>query len=246
MQGPISKLSTLVSQEIASSSTPDQFLKKANNTIKKVPGADARAVQHHLNCSLHDYSSQVYWLFSFVSNLHKLMSDSSTSLHDAIMREMIIDDASGTLILMCHNSETGKTIDFSRNATLQYVYNSISVRNSMQMGGGSNTIGEFNTLLYGCSLSLNPDVSKRLQVLMGIPNAYMKRMVACIETLIEGRKLTPVSTTRLEELHGTITGLAVEMCERSLHILSELRNYAIQHSHTQIISEPYKNAFLIM
>jgi hypothetical protein len=245
MKGPISKLSVLVAQEIASSSTPDQFLKKANRVIKKVPEADARAVQHHLHCNIHEYSAQVYWLFAFVYNLHSLMSDSSTSLHDAIMREMIIDDASGMLVIMCHNSGAGKTVDLTRNATLRYVYDSVSVHNSMQMGG-STALDDFETSLHVCRLTLDCKVSNCLQVLMGIPNTYMKRMVAHLEPLVDGSTLSPVSSAHLNDLHRNITGLAVDMCVRSLRLLSELRNLAVEYSHTQVISEPYKNAFLVM
>jgi hypothetical protein len=91
---------------------------------------------------------------------------------------------------MCHNSGAGKTVDLTRNATLRYVYDSVSVHNSMQMGGRPHWMISKPHYMYA---DLRWIVKFPIACSAhGIPT-YMKRMVAHLEPLVDGS--TPIIST---------------------------------------------------
>jgi hypothetical protein len=140
---------------------------------------------------------------------------------------------------MCHNSGAGKT-DLTRNATFD-----------------TCTIAYPSTIV--CKWVVRPHwmISKphymyadlrwivKFQLLAGahgIPNTYMKRGGAFGAS---SRRVhtSPVSSAHLNDLHRNITGLAVDMCVRSLTIV-RAQKPAVEYSHTQLFPNHTRTLFL--
>jgi hypothetical protein len=244
MRGPISQVSAIMAKEIKLSSTPDTFIKKTHQVLGKVPRADMLAAQNQVQCDMTEYSTRVFWLFSFVSTLHSLMCSSSTSLHDAVMEHLTIDSVSGKVAMMCHSAQDSiKKIDYSKNPTLEFIHDSVSMRDRVHLGGGG-PIEDFDTSMYVCDIDAT--IVDTIQELMGVPNSYMKKMVDCLEALLQDGEFHPSTNSHLEIIHTQITGLAVGMCEVTMDLFSKLRSHMIASSHTHILSSPYQNAFVIL